>query len=796
MSGADLGRGNKSNNRGRLSTTPCMWLLLPSMLVGLITGIALGALAGPSIAPGALTICVVWLLSSLAALALRRRGSGGVVAALTTVALGVLVSEPPPTPSLPAFESAPYCTIAVERTSLRADGWVVTGRLVQVRASSSGAPVEVDARVAIHRVRGVAVPIRGDLVSLRASLRMPGGPLHEFAFDPQKYARATGIAFTGTAESEIVLLSLGRGPLAAIDRLRVRLERSLVTRLPEQEAGVLLAIVTGDKSRLDPELRAAFAANGAAHVLAVSGLHLGILCVAVFGVMKRVAARLGPFTARLGAERIASMATLPLVVGYVLLTGSPASAVRAGLMASIVLIGVMNDRRPSSVHALCAAAFAMLVTNPAWLFDVGFQLSVTATGSLILTPKMSPRSVGGRLWEALRISMVASLATAPVLLWHFGTMPLMSPFTNLVVVPPIALVALPAALIGASLDAFGLPGAGPLIALAGLAVRIAVGIASWGAPVLEVAIAWGRPAGFGILGWSWVALWAPAFGVVSMKTHAFLVATSLALVAPDAPRPQGDLRVHSIPIGQGDCTLIESGVGRILVDAGGSRSSSGSRARRAILPYLAGQGVGRLDVVVISHADLDHAGDVAELIRWGRPEEVWVPAGQESAATRRAARAAAEVGARWRVLRVPIVRTRGTTVVAALPPMPGLGRNDGGLVVRACERSVCALLTGDIEAPREEMLLSLGRELRADYLKVPHHGSRTSSTEEFLDAVRPRVAVAHVGRANRFGFPHPEVVARYSARAIRFRRTDQGSAHVWVTDGQRSWEEPAYTLRR
>ena len=773
-----------------------MWLLLPSMLIGLVVGISIGELAGPSGGVNPAVVLGVWLAASLAAMAMRVRMSGGALTALATVALGVWVNQPASVPLLPTAAGASQCTLLVERTSLRADGWVVTGRLVRMRPPGSSADLAVDARVAVHRVRGSAVPIRGDLVSFRAAFRPPGAALHEFAFDPARYARATGVAFTGTAESELVILSFGRGPLASIDRLRVRLERSLVTRLPEREAGVLLAIVTGDKSRLDPTLRAAFAANGAAHVLAVSGLHLGILCVAVFGLLKRVALFLGPLTMAFGVDRLAAIVTLPLVVGYVLLTGSPASAVRAGLMASIVLIGVMNDRRPSSVHALCAAAFAMLIANPAYLFDVGFQLSVSATGSLILTPKRSPRRMLGRLWEAVRISMVASLSTAPVLLWHFGTMPLMSPVTNLVVVPPIALVALPCALLGASMDAFGLPGAGPLVGCAGMAVRLSTGLASAAAPVLEIAIAWGRPSGLALVAWTWVALWGPAFGAVSAKSHGAFTLTTLALLAPQLVMGSQELRVHAIPIGQGDCTLVESRAATAVVDAGGSRSSSGSRARRAILPYLSGQGIGGLDVLVITHADLDHAGDAAELIRWGRPAEVWVPAAQDSAALRRAARAAADVGARWRALRVPFVRIEGQSRFVALPTLPGLGRNDGGLVLLVCERGICAFLPGDIEAGREEMLLSLGSAIRADYLKVPHHGSRTSSTDAFLDAVRPRVAVVHVGRGNRFGFPHEDVVERYAARAIRLRRTDDGRAHVWVTDGERSWEEPAYSLRR
>lgn len=771
-----------------------MWLLLPTLTISLAAGIGTGALSGASqalVVPG----IALWLFASAAALIHRRRPVAPVFVFAAGWALGVFVVVDPIESDAVPLDLDVTCLLAVERTSMRDGGWAMTGSLVGLRLGALNTWEVAGGRVVIQRVHGGWVPTRNDVVMLRARFRPSGGPLHEFAFDPVAHARVSGVAAYGVARSELVLVSLGRGPRAAIDRLRVRLERSLMTRLAPREAGVLLAIVTGDKSRLDPELRAAFAANGAAHVLAVSGLHLGILCVGVFAVLRRVVGLSPVVSSAIGAERAAAAVTLPLVLAYVLLTGAPASAVRAGLMASIVLIGVMNDRRASSVHALCAAVLTMLVTNPFWLFDVGFQLSVAATGSLILTPTRSAPGVAAKLIEGIRISTVASLATAPVLLWHFGATPLLSPLTNLVVVPPIAFVALPCALVGSLLDAVGLPGAGVVLWAAGASVRCAITVASIGAPFLEAALVWGRPAGLGLLGWTWVGLWSPAFGAASLRTHAVLVATSVALVAFDSPQRSEELRIHAVPTGQGDCTLVESGVGRLLIDAPGSLASSGSRARRAILPYLAGRGIARVDVVVLTHADLDHAGDAAEVVRATRPAEVWVPDGQSSAAFERARAAASDVGAEWVVVRIPTVRVRGDSTLSVWPALSGLGRNDGGLVMRQCERDVCALFAGDVGAAREEMLLASGVALRAAYLKVAHHGSRTSSTAAFLDAVRPRVGVVHVGRGNRFGFPHREVVRALSTRGTRIRRTDDGAAIVWATDGTAFWEEPAYSVR-
>lgn len=770
-----------------------MWLLLPLLTLALVVGIALGTLGGASIF---LPSLLAWCLVSLAALGFGHRDLGGLLTISAGLFLGlVAVTQTRPPPDLPLGEGT-HCAVHVERTSLRDDGWTVTGRLLATRTDWHARwTYNHHGRIVIHRAVGGWVPTFGDVVSVRVALELPPGPLHEFAFDPGAYARLRRIDGSGAAESELILISLGRGVRPAIDRLRIRLERSIVTRVGPKEAGVLLAILTGDKSRLDPELRDAFAANGAAHVLAVSGLHLGLICVALYGTLRRVFRRSHLVVRWIGGDRASALITLPAMVAYVLLTGAPASAVRAGVMATVMLSAIILDRKPSGIHALCTAVFVMLVENPAWLADVGFQLSVSATASLILTPKRPTSSALSWLIEGLRISSVASLATTPVLLWHFGATPLMSPLTNLVVVPPIAFAALPLGILGAAFDVLGLPGAGWLLWGAAASVRLAIAVASFGAPVLEVSIVWGRPAALGLFGWSLLALASPGFGCASIRAHLAVSLCAAALCVWDLPLVGDDLVVHAIPVGQGDCTLVESRAGRVLIDAPGARSRPGSIARRGVIPYLLGRGVRRVDVVVITHADLDHAGDGATMIRWARPREVWLPAGQESFAMSRARGAATEVGATVRTLRLPFARAREHSSVVALPGGPGLGRNDGGIVLRVCEGPVCALLAGDIEQPREEMLTRAVPALHAEYLKVPHHGSRTSSTAAFLDRVRPRVAVAHVGDGNRFGFPHADVVERYRARGVRFRRTDTGRAILWRTDGTVWWEPDAYRFR-
>jgi competence protein ComEC len=775
----------------RLTENRSVWLLLPLLTLAFFLGATVGLVLEAAPAP-----CVPlawWVACSGAAVATTSRRIAAGAIALAALATGLFVAAVPQDPGgrLPAGERE----LLVEVESLRPvseEGQLLV-RLLGHRVASAD-PWETDMRrFVVAHAPGIRAPVRGDVLYLRGSLEPPGRPLHDYAFDPRAWSRSRGIAGRIRPLTTVAWVRDGHGMASALDRVRIRVERSLLTRASSASSGVLVAIVTGSRGGIDAETRARFAANGAAHVLAVSGLHLGLLSVAVFAALRWLASWLTPLTARVPADRVAAWAVVPLVLAYVALTGAPASAVRAGAMTLTVLAMIIAGRRPSGVHALCFAAVLMVGSRPHWLADVGFQLSVSATLSLVLAsrvargaPRLPTRWVD-RLVSSLRVSTVATIATAPVLLWHFGQVPLASPITNLLVVPPIALVALPAALLGALLDAAGLWGAAPLIAVADVAVRLALLVAEEGSHTLELPLTWGRPGAIALAGWCIAAATSPWFGVASLRAHVVAAAVVVALLfagRPDAMR-RGELRMHAIPVGQGDATLLELPEGtRILVDAGGVAFSTRSTADTSVLPYLRGLGVGRLDVVVVTHSDFDHAGGVPGVILATRPAEVWLPPEPDRAVLLRIREAAAHVGARVVSLRWPVARVRGGASVTAFAGVFSPNANDGSVVMRVCYGDVCFLLTGDIELEREAALAASGLDLRADVLKVPHHGSRTSSSDALLDLVRPRVALFHLGHENRFGFPRPDVVSRYRDRAIRIRRTDRGAVVV-TTDGER-----------
>jgi competence protein ComEC len=658
---------------------------------------------------------------------------------------------------------------------------------------------ECAARVEVRGSRGDRLPLAGDELIVRATRRSAVAPLHEFAWDGRRYALRSGLSGVLDPVADPIWSGSRWTWKRPIDRLRLRMERAMLTRLPEREAGVLVAMVTGSRGMLDPEVRDAFAANGAAHVLAVSGSHLTLLCAAIFALLVRLLARVPAIGARVGTRVAAVAITAPLVAGYVVLTGAPASAARAGVMAVAVLLAELVGRKTAPIHALFASAFVLLAWEPLWIADAGFQLSWLATAALLGAgafgrapsehEEPTKRRTGllsrllGSLKAALAASIAPTLVTAPVMYWHFGALPLLGPITNLTVVPPLAVVGLPAGALGGLTSVLGL---WPLdvvslqVARWSTWISLEVGTAAGG--LLELPFVWGRPSLAGIVCWSIAGV--SGFAVSRPFSRVFvlplIVGTSLALLL-DAParfqRPDG-IEMRAIPVGQGDCTLLVFPDGTtMLVDAGGSGRRPEQTGRYAVLPWLRGAGYDRIDIFVASHADADHAAGLISLLPYVRPRAVWIAeaAADETHGRRLIAAALENDVAVWRLAPGGTRRVFGDVVLDIDAPALSATNNDASLALRACHGERCLLLAGDAERSREAELW-VRNAVRADVLKLSHHGSRTSSSEIFLDAVRPTVAIAHLGRNNRFGFPHPEVTARLQRRGIVLLRTDESAS--------------------
>ncbi len=527
------------------------------------------------------------------------------------------------------------------------------------------------------------------------------------------------------------------------------------------------ALVLGDRSGLASETLRGLRRLGLSHLLAVSGLHVGLVGGFAFLVLLR-------------APRLARLAGAALCIAlYVLLVGPSASVLRSALMAGLAMLALALRRPPSVINTLALATLTLVAADPRLVLDLGFQLTVGATvGLLLLAPPLARRWAHWpwRAGSALAATLGAQLATLPAASPAFHLLTPGAPLANLLLVPWAGALLL-ADLAWCALAA--------LVPAAGAALRWVPEVMAW--PLLRLA-GWSGSEWFAIP----VLLSPGAALVLAAVLYGQLVRgnrlTGLCLLAsllggvPATATGHAELVV--LDVGQGDAILLRDGGRAVLVDGGGW--ARGDFAATVLVPALLAEGVHRLDAVLLTHDDRDHCGGLLELVGTLPVRTVWVappPASLgESCASLLAAKA-------LQAHRRPVVgdqlragRWLLTVLKADVPR--GTADNDSSVVVRAEAAGLKVLLTGDLEAAGErELLAELGSGLGATVLKVGHHGSRSSTTSAFLAAVQPRVAVISAGRGNRYGHPAAQVVERLQATGATVLRTDrEGCLRVQVTD--------------
>ncbi|HEX5758517.1 MAG TPA: ComEC/Rec2 family competence protein [Thermoanaerobaculia bacterium] len=515
------------------------------------------------------------------------------------------------------------------------------------------------------------------------------------------------------------------GALAAMSgRVRRRAERAFAAAGRETSGKALArALVLGDPSAVPLAWKRGLRVAGVSHVLSVSGLHLALLAGAVLLA--------GVWLPR----RVRLVLLLPVLAGYLLLVGPLAPLVRSAVMALLAVAALLVHRPPAPANALGWAVALLVLHQPAVVQDPSFQLSVSATaGLLLVAPPLAAR--WRRLPSLLRAPLAAStgaqLASLPWSLPLVHQLPLAAPLANLVAVP------------------------------------------------------WTAAALLGSLVWSALALLAPALAAAALPALDLLAAPFgwPAEVRPDvwlslpvatasrAPDLETAPELALFDVGQGEAILLRDGLRAVLVDGGGWER--GDLGGRVLLPALAAEGVRRLDALVMTHPDRDHCRGLVDLGAYLPVREVWTAPGWEASGC--AGELLTLPGTTPRVLWAGERRRVGRWCLTALNPEAGerRGDNDRSLVLRAAAAGASVLLTGDVEAWAEHGLLR--REegaLRADVLKVAHHGSRTSSTDAFLDAVRPRLALISAGVDNPYHHPSSAVLARLAARHVPILRTDR-----------------------
>jgi competence protein ComEC len=576
-----------------------------------------------------------------------------------------------------------------------------------------------------------------------------------------------------------------------------------VTPRDATSGAIVKAILIGDRAGLDDETTRRLQRAGVFHVIAISGGNIAVLTALLLGAGRLAGA---PRAARLAATGLA-------LVAYAEITGREPSVVRATVMALAWLVAAALDVAATPLTLLATTALVMLAIDPRSAVDAGAWLTFGATFGILVwsghgrrwLARVSSRPSGAPLLSGATVVMNIACATLaaelviwPLTAWTFALVTLVGPVANLMAVPTMSLVQLGGLLLLAT---------APISATAADTVAVAVDwccralVASatlaerW--PMLVAAVA--PPPGWLVAGYlAGLVVTVGAAGRRRLAAGYGLAGLCGALIVAHAASPlptsgrEALLRVVFLDVGQGDAALVQAPSGAtILVDAGGLPGSTFDMGGRVVAPALWHLGVRRLTYALLTHPDPDHAGGLAALVPMFRPTEAWegVPVGGHPV-RERIRDAAFRSGAAWRELgRDDRVELGGVSVRVHHPPRPDwervAARNDDSVVLELRYGSVSIVLTGDIGAEAERALAGRLAPVPLRVLKVPHHGSRTSSTAAWIAELSPAVAVVSAGRGNRFGHPAAEVLARYEAAGVAMFRTDLDGAVTVTTDGER-----------
>lgn len=656
---------------------------------------------------------------------------------------------------------------------------------------------------------------RGRTVQVIAQLRRPGRYLDPGVPDGQRALARRGIALVGSVKSGSLVTVVGRGSrwdetTAAVRAFSRRAIEAGVGRWSHRSAGIVTAIVIGDRSGLEADVERELQEAGTYHVIAISGGNIAILAGLTLATF-RLAGFLG---------RGAMLAAIAGLLAYGSLVSGGASVDRATWMAVVYFASRALDLRGPPLNALAIVAAVLVLRQPLSVADPGFLLTTGATAAILLVPAEWTRRwrrSGVRALVGLGLaSLAAELALMPVGASFFSRVTLAGLGLNYLAIPLMAIaqiagmVLLPVTLVSSELAAaigwVAHLGAAGLVRSAEL-VRVAP-IVTWRvAPPAAWAITLYYVAGVATL-----ALWFSRREPLASRRFLLLCSSFWAAAAIwIAAMPwtvlsaHGDGRLHVtfVDVGQGDAALVRfPGGSTMLVDSGGLTADSNfDIGDRVVGPVLRQEGVRRLDTLVLTHGDADHVGGALSVAREFRPWDVWEGVPVPPSPALQAIRAMAQsTRSRWTQVQAgDRLFVDAVEIVVRHPPPPDWERqdvrNDDSIVLELRWRNVSFVFAGDIGREIEDAIAGQIQPADLRVLKVPHHGSLTSSSERFLARLRPTVAVMSAGRDNVFGHPAPAVLERYRTVGAAIYRTDRDGAVTVHTDG-RTLDIETFTGRR
>ncbi|MES2070427.1 MAG: DNA internalization-related competence protein ComEC/Rec2 [Pseudomonadota bacterium] len=632
----------------------------------------------------------------------------------------------------------------------------------------------------------------GERWQLTVRLKRPHGNANPYAFDYEVWLLEQNLRATGSVRSDEAR-ALKNQRLAAfvwsfgnvVEHSRAWLRQRILASLPDRPyAGVLVALVVGDQREVTQSDWKIFNRTGIGHLISISGLHItmvaGLFAGLVYWLWRRSFFTGAQLPLLLPAQKVAAIAGALMAFVYVALAGFGVPAQRTLYMLMVIAAALWFGRLTSVSHVLCLALGTVVILDPWAVLWPGFWLSFGAVATILFAgvgrvqrlPQQGWRGKWRQAWDAAsHTQYVVTVGLVPLTLLLFGQISLISPVANAIAIPLVSFVVTPLALAGSLAPA---PIAGWLLQLAHACIALLAGCleylsklsysvwstpipAAWMFVVAMLGTLWllaprGWPAR-----WLGLACWLP-----------------LLCNQPSHPR-EGEMTVTAFDVGQGMALLVETAQHRLLYDTGPFYSPESDGGNRVILPYLDARGIAALDAVVISHNDNDHSGGALSVFQHLRVGWVASSLAADSpivAAAPKHRRCEAGQAWVWDGIRFEMLQP-----AAASYDSQKWKPNARSCMLKVTQGEHSILLPGDIEAVQEQELLgSAVNKLHATVLLAPHHGSGTSSTAGFLQAVKPELALFQVDYRNRFHHPKPEVFARYADFGIKRLRTDESGA--------------------
>ncbi len=643
----------------------------------------------------------------------------------------------------------------------------------------------------------------GDTLFAHLELNLPRGKRNPHDFDYRDYLRSKNIyyeSFLDTSVSVRIATVISRSITFLMVELKQRISDHFHTYLNPRAAGILSALILGEKSEVDELTRSNFANTGVIHVLAVSGLHVGyvsIILVTIFGILRF------PYAIRM-------VCVVGGLIFYVGLTGGAPSVMRASIMAALMIFGSLLERKADILNILAAAAFIILLISPSQLLNLGFQLSFLAVLSIvtlfpIFKEWVSHTTILGNtrfarlvspVLDLFLVSLAAQIGTLPLTVLYFNKIPIISLLANLVVVPLVGVIVATgmSLLILGSLSTF-------LATLWAATLEATIDIMLWF--VQQCAqLDWAFVTTRSIDHFELILL---LLGIFALAVVSFRSVIKLWLILiltwsginiwQDLLKPP-QLEIIVMDVGQGDGILIHGPNDKTIVVDAGLRFGGRDMGRDVIVPYLRYRNWKKIDLLVLTHPHNDHMGGAQYLLENMPVDRVLMPDIEydsygykmlkQSLANAGIPVSSPFVGYMDSTLRPIYFRLMGPKLYDAATRPSNV--NNTSLIMQMFYGNTTLLLTGDGEEAVEEDQLVFGNLLRSDLIKAPHHGSKTSSIQDYIDLVQPSYCLISVGEKNKFRHPSNITLGKYSDLGAQICRTDLEGALIFTSDGF-SWSK-------